>query len=74
MLKPNDAFLRLNKDGPFDDQTGEVVVQWYWHQLGNGFQIMACRSIEGYSAPTLYREFYVSSTPIARKRYFNTQK
>jgi hypothetical protein len=31
MMKPRDAYERIIKDGPFDDQTsGGVTVRWYW--------------------------------------------
>lgn len=60
---PNDAFLRLKKDGTFIDDN----VTWYWHQLVNGFKIMASRNLNFNIPPTLYHEFHIKDTLITLK-------
>jgi len=68
MLSPNEAFIRLNKDGAFVDKTNEVHIHWYWHALGNGYKCMASRNLDGNSYPTFFHEFHVNEAPILRKR------
>ncbi len=65
-LSPNEAFVRLRNGGAF--AVDEMM--WYWHQLGNGFKIMACRSADGLNAPTLFHEFHEKEAPLTPKRYF----
>lgn len=69
MLTPNEAFLRLKKDGAFIEERDRVYTQWYWHPIGLGHKIMARWNLDGSGAPTLYREFHIEEPPVVRKHY-----
>lgn len=65
-----EAFLRLKREGAFTEDRDQVHIRWYWYHVGRGYKIMAQRNLDNSGVSTLFREFFVSDSPLVPPRYF----
>lgn len=69
-MTPSAAFSKLKATGAFVEVVDGYHIQWYWHDLSNGFKCLASRNLDGNCAPTIYHAFHFDDKPIRPKQYF----